>query len=54
MFPSPIPIRVLHKVCILPVSLFPQAKGRLAAYTSQMLQSIPPAQSSGLSFALVN
>lgn len=42
---SPIPIRVLHKVCVLPVSLrFLGQNDRLAAYASQMLQSIFPAQ----------
>lgn len=45
---SPIPIRVLHKVCVLPVSLrFLGQNDRLAAYASQMLQSIFPAQTFG-------
>lgn len=42
-FLGTIPIRILHKVYMLPISLFPRAKDRLAAYASQMLQSIPSA-----------
>lgn len=42
---SPIPIRILHKVCMLHVSLcFLRQNDRLAAYGNQLLQSILSAQ----------
>lgn len=42
---SPIPIRILHKVCMLHVSLcFLRQNDRLAAYANRLLQSILSAQ----------
>ena len=42
---SPIPIRILHKVCMLHVSLcFLRQNDRLAAYANQLLQSVLSAQ----------
>lgn len=42
---SPIPIRILHKVCMLHVSLcFLRQNDRLATYGNQLLQSILSAQ----------
>lgn len=42
---SPIPIRILHKVCMLHVSLcFLRQNDRLAAYANRLLQSVLSAQ----------